>query len=306
MPLLYEKPSERLAVELGDVKISASELIDHIKTANVPLPSEFPEKLLLEIAGSLIELPDGTARGCREPLLFAQEKLAAIRGEYIGREDADSSYSEDTAPRPLRREPLDQKLVALMSSVSTALQAANREMAVLPEYEELFDRPVEPPRDGSVSRLGRMVRRGEKSLATDRQELDEIRDPDSINADRLRRRLTDALSLNRLARTELGMRRIVPSWLLRISSTLREYPKLIVAASSVMRASADIADWAHDKWSKYNDKLFRVGTELVREISSDLARYGSDLEEYRKNQTDGLPASTFSHRAARDLILNGK
>jgi hypothetical protein len=193
-----------------------------------------------------------------------------------------------------------------MSSVSTALQVANREIAASLETEALPDPAVEPPRDGSSKRVSNTVRKGQKRLSAQRDELDGMRVEGSANADRLRRRLTDAMLLNRVASAELAMPKIVPAWLSRIGSALREYPKLIIAASAAMKVSADIADWAHDKWSKYNNKLFKLGTEMIREISTDLSRYGRDLDEYRKRGQSSATRSSFSNREARNLILSGK
>src|SRR5262249_12511469 len=139
-----------------------------------------------------------------------------------------------------------------------------------------------------------------------RDELDGMRVEGSPNADRLRRRLTDAMSLNRVASTELGMPKIVPAWLSRIGAALKEYPKLLVAASAAMRVSADVADWAHDKWTRYHNKLFKLGTEMIREISFDLSKYANDLEEYRKHGRPKPTTSGFSNWAARELILSGK
>jgi hypothetical protein len=120
------------------------------------------------------------------------------------------------------------------------------------------------------------------SLSADRDELDQIRLPGSANADRLRRRLTDALSLNRIALSELALPKVAPAWLRRLGETLRDYPRLIVIASDAIKAAADVADWAHHRWAEFEAKLFSVTTETLRLIAADLANFSVNLKNSNK------------------------
>jgi Leucine-rich repeat (LRR) protein len=97
----------------------------------------------------------------------------------------------------------------------------------------------------------------------------------------------------------------------KIGSALREYPRLIALAAGAMKVTADIADWAHDKWSRYQEDLFKSGTRLIRDVSNDISQYAIDLEEYRKN----LAASQARRRThdeniawadLRQIIIEGK
>jgi hypothetical protein len=74
MALYYDKPSDRLATELIEVKQDADRLIFYLENINFPLSPQFPKKTLLDISKLLLDIPEATAHGCREPLLFAQEK----------------------------------------------------------------------------------------------------------------------------------------------------------------------------------------------------------------------------------------
>ena len=107
------------------MRSDAAALADFFKQLNAPLPENFPKAAVLEIATALRELPDGTARGCLRPLSESQSQLAAIRSQHILHEEHGSPTSEAVQP-PLRGEPIDQRLRNLISSVSTALQTANR------------------------------------------------------------------------------------------------------------------------------------------------------------------------------------
>lgn len=314
MPLKYERPSDELANELAEVRADASELIVYIQKINIPFPDEFPAAKLVELANLLIELPDGTARGCREPLLFAQEKLAAIRGTYIGRdEDQPKGFGSEAAPRPQRRDALDIRLTSLMSSVSTALQVANREHNLELEIEGSPEPTVEPPDKAPIERINVIVQESEAKLGTNRDQLDGMSVPGSLNADRLRRRLTDAIALNRLASAELRAPRIVPAWLKRIGNALREYPKVILTAASAIKLTADIADWAHDKWSRYTDEVFKLGTKLIRDVANDISQYAQSLDEYRRAQIAAARAKSLTAPTPyiawpnlREIIIQGR
>jgi hypothetical protein len=308
MSLPYESPSEDLAAELDEVRRDAVAVLQHLERGiNAPLPKVFPRKLLTEIVASLIEIPNGTAHGSRETLLYAHVKLRTIRGDHI-RVDQSSDIMDPEAPQPLRGEPLDDRLKALISSVSTAIHVANRiglENLDIEDGEEPTV-PVTP----NAKELKRQTLQFGKRLSSRRTELDSIAIPGSENVDRLRRRLTDALLLNRLAHSELSSSRIMPIWLSRLGSSLREYPKLIIVAAQGVAVAADIAEWAHDKWSKFNDELFKVGIHALKDVAADIERLGSRLEIARQRQVralsdgSGLP-SEFNMDEVYELILAG-
>jgi hypothetical protein len=248
MPLPYESPSDDLAAELDEVRRDADALLQHLERGiNAPLPKAFPKNLLAAIADSLIELPNGTAHGSRETLLYAHVKLRTIRGDHI-RVDQHSPVADPESPQPLRGEPLDDRLKALISSVSTAIHVANR---IGLEDSEDSDVSAEPtvPRPSTAKELKRKTSQVRKRLSSRRNELDSISIPGSTNIDRLRRRLTDALLLNRLAHSELSSPRIMPTWLNRLGNSLREYPRLIVVAAHSV-ASLETA-WSSRGNSRY-------------------------------------------------------
>jgi hypothetical protein len=308
MPLPYENPSDDLAAELDEVRRDAEALLQHLERGiNAPLPKAFPKNLLAAIAESLVELPNGTAHGSRETLLYAHVKLRTVRGDHI-RVDKHSPVTDPESPQPLRGEPLDDRLKALISSVSTAIHVANRIGLEATDVEVGAEPTV--PRPSTAKELKRKTSQVGKRLSSHRNELDNISIPGSTNIDRLRRRLTDALLLNRLAHSELSSPRIMPTWLDRLGKSLREYPRLIVVAAHSVAVAADIADWAHDRWSKFNDDLFKVGTNLLKDVATDIEQFGNRLELARQQQMRALSKdpelpSGFDMAEVYRMILSG-
>lgn len=233
MALSYVAPTPELAIELSEVRADAAALVQVFVQLNAPLPDSFPKEAVIEVASALQQLPDGTAHGCLRPLNEVQSQLAAIRSQHIVHDDHSNLTSEQERPPLFRGEPVDQKLRALMSSVSTALQTANRLETEEPEPEKP-EAAVEAPRALPIKPLIEESTKAQRELQEERLELDGVRTPTSRHADILRRTLTDALVLNWLGRGELLMRRIVPARLRRIGGTLREYPTLIRQAAEVI------------------------------------------------------------------------
>jgi hypothetical protein len=234
MPLPYSAPTPELAVELEEVRADAAALFEVFKHLNAPLPDTFPKTATLEIASALRELPDGTARGCLRPLTEAQAQLATIRSQHIVHEEKDRlTWGEDGPPPLFRGERIDQHLRNLMSSVSTALQTANRIAAEEPEPEEP-QAGIQPSDTASTESVVRHSLEAQKELQSERHELDQLRRSDSEHADTLRRQVTDALVLNWLGRGELRMPRIISARLRRIAVALREYPTLLQQSAKLM------------------------------------------------------------------------
>jgi Leucine-rich repeat (LRR) protein len=309
MPLPYSAPPPDLAVELSEVRADASALVDFFRQLNTPLPENFPKNAVLEIANALRELPDGTARGCLRPLSESQSQLAAVRSQHILHEDLGSVDQNENSPSPLRGEPIDQRLRNLMSSVSTALQTANRLAAE--EWEpESPEAGTSPPSDDSTNSLVRQSVETQKELEHERREFDALRKEGSSQADTLRRRLTDALILNWLGRGELRMPQIVAARLRRIASTLRDYPNLLEQSAQLISTGIDVAEYAFDKWHLLKARMFKAGTQTIREIADDFASYSKRLET-RRHEGPAVaqlpqPPEDFDIFRATEMIHAGK
>jgi Leucine-rich repeat (LRR) protein len=312
MPLQYNPPPSDLAIELEEVRADASALEEFFKQLNAPLPDNFPKTSVLDLASALRELPEGTARGCLRPLAEAQSQLAAIRSQHILHEDKSHPQSDESSPAPLRGEPIDQRLRDLISSVSTALQTANR----LSGEEWGVEAPeagVSPTTDGAAESLVRQSIEVNKELGQERKELDSIKNKASQQADILRRKITDTLVLSLLGRVELRMPRIVVTRLRRLANTLREYPTLLEQSAELIVQGADVADYAYDKWHSLKEKIFKVGTQTIREIAEDLRSYSQRLDQKRRAAVvvqqlpeTPEPPEDFNIYAATAMIHEGK
>ena len=306
MPIGYDTPPNELAVELEEVRADATVLASVFDQLNAPLPESFPKQAVIDIASGLRQLPDGTARGCLRPLNEAQAQLAAIRSQHIEHE---ASFQPNQETPPLfRGEPVDQRLRALMSSVSTALQTANR-LAADEQEPEAPEAGIVPPADTPAKGLIEKTVQTQKELEAERRDLDALKMPDSAHADSLRRRLTDALILNWLGRGELRMRRIVSARLQRIGDALREYPALLQRSADLISKGADVADYAYDKWHVLKKRIFEAGTVTIREVADDIANYARRLEAKRR-RIDIAPPPTeppadFNLERAATMIHRG-
>ena len=144
----------------------------------------------------------------------------------------------------------------------------------------------------------------------ERKEFDALRNIDSPEADTLRRRLTDALVLNWLARGELRMPRIVAARLRRIAAALREYPALLEQSAQLIGRGVDVAEYAYDKWHLLKERMFKAGTQTVREIADDFANYAKRLEARRREDTAAAqlpkPPDDFDIYHATAMIHAGK
>jgi Leucine-rich repeat (LRR) protein len=279
MALIYTAPTPELAVELNEVRADAAVLADVFSQLNAPLPEDFPKDAVLELAAALHALPNGTARGCLRPLNEAQSQLATIRSQHIRHDHPEEGWDVDRPPL-FRGEPVDQRLRGLMSSVSTALQTANSLAADEPELE-VPEAGDEPPGDASTAQLIQKSSKAQQELEGERRELDSLHIK-SDHADTLSRRLTDTVILNQLGRGELRLPRIVSARLRRIANTLRDYPALLQKAAELITAGTHFADYAHEKWSSLETRLFNAGTTTIREIADDLTNFARKLEANRK------------------------
>jgi Leucine-rich repeat (LRR) protein len=230
---------------------------------------------MIEIVSGLRELPDGTARGCLRPLAEAQAQLATVRSEHIIHESPIDP--ESNVPPLFRGELIDQRLRHLMSSVSTALQTAHRLSMEEPKPDAPEER-IASPRDATTIRLIESSEALEKDASQSRNEFDIIRNPNSEHADTLRRRLTDVIVLNSVGRAEIRMAQITTARLKRIAAAMREYPAAIKQAAHLIKVGADFADYAQQKWSSFEERLFRIGTNTIREVAEDIRRFAERLE----------------------------
>src|ERR1700722_480071 len=253
MPLRYTRPDEGLYRELREVARDALALEESLTIGlNYELPSDFPRDQLLDIVRSLAQLPGGTAEGCHPALLYARNRLPAIRREHLIIEDPFqvTDDDDDAVPPLVRGDFLDGQLRLLIASVTTALDEYRRLAG-----EDIEDELPDPGIVASDDLVDRVVGESEAievSLAEAVETISTSTKQDSERADTLKRQISDGRGLNRLARAELRMPKTVVSWYRWIVDALKDYPTLIRRTADEMKAGSDIAEVAYDRWNDFH------------------------------------------------------
>jgi hypothetical protein len=300
--LLVGPPPPELARELEQVRSRARGLSDYLRSANAPLPEDFPKADILAIAAEMAELPDGTAQGCLSPLEYADTRLADIRSLHFSADVPPHLLTGDHPPALTREEGLDRDLSGLMVAVATARRVANRIAATEPE-----ERPPEPSvRRETGSGLEEAESKGarlEQDLTKAREEFDKVARPSSERADQFRRTLTDARVVAGLSRVELAQENIIPAWLRRFGGWLSDYPTRLEDTGRALEVSVDVVETVHGGWRKYSRRLTDALYSSVREFAADLQGLGRRLSEPRQTT---VPVASFAISKVRPKLLAGQ
>jgi len=279
MPLQHTSPTPTLATELDEVASNAQELIEVLRRGlNVPLPAEFPQDQLIDICATLVQLPEGTAEGCRAPLEYARKRLPSIRREHIA---ADRPQGGEDAPLLVRGARLDQKLATLISSVSTALDAYGR----LAADETGADFKPEAGIKASKTTVDDVVasaRDLDVGLGDAQETVKEVAQPDSTQVDNLQRQLQDARGLTQLTSAEVRMPRVVPGWLRSTVDALKSYPDLIRRSMTGLQVGADVAEVWVDRWHEFKHESVRFLFEQFRKATKAGERTADILDRQQK------------------------
>ncbi len=305
MALEHTRPPESLAIELREVARDANALVEVFNRGfNFPLPSEFPKDQLIDICKSLVQLPEGTAEGCRAPLDYARHRLPAIRREYILSEEL--SARTESAPALTRGETLDLRLGTLISSVTTALDEYRRLAAEEAITESKPEASIAPP-EGAIADATIEAANLDSNIADAQANVEAVARPESRPADDLKRQLRDARGLNRLAFAEIRMPRVVVSWLRKSVDALKEYPDLIRTTTSGLRIGTDIIGIGLERWHEIERDLGRFVVDQMHRTWDALDKVADVLETRRRkgSGTAKLP-DDFDLDVARKLILEGK
>lgn len=282
MALSYARPNETLARELREVARDATGLIEALTNRpNFILPPDFPKDQLIDIGHSLVGLPGGTAEGCRASLEYARNRLPAIRRAYILSEELDLlSSNPDVSPPLVRGALVDQRLRDLIASVTTALDEYRREAAEDAE-EDTTPQETISASAGTVDPAVAQSTRLESRLAEAKVTVAETTNPDSVNAENLLRQISDARGLNRIARTELVMPRIVVHWYRRTVHALRDYPRLIKKTATDLKDGADILHVGVERWHDFKRNSTTFLFDEFKKTCDSFVVVGTKLDELK-------------------------
>jgi DNA-binding SARP family transcriptional activator len=285
VPLGYIQPTDGLARELREVAHDATALAAALQTGvNFELPPDFPKEQLLEIAGSLAQLPNGTAEGCRAALEYARNRLPAIRREHVLSEEIDLPADADARPQVLRNSLIDERLRHLIASTTTALDEYRRLVAEVPREEPPPEASIAIPADVAASAIAQSLTL-ESNLASAAKTVEVTSNPNSPRADSLKRQLHDGQGLNRLARAELRMSRVIVAWYRQVVDALRLLPSLIRHTANGLTLGADIAEMGFERWHDLRANLTKTLFDEFRKTSRTLVAVADRLEKQRHRST---------------------
>lgn len=313
--LPYKKPPTAIARELEEVADRARMFQQAVRDFNVPLPPEFPRSQLLAIAQALIDLPNGTAEGCRTPLWYARERLSAIRKSHFVQEDtAPGAADLDRAPPIKRESSLDEMLGRLMYSISTAISVVNELAAdAAEEHDDIGARVTRLPNDPQIERTIAQAQKLDRELFGAYETTRDVTRDGSVAADNFQRQIMDAGGLSRLAQAELRMAEIVPRWCRRIGAAIEDYPNLLRTSARAIELSADVIETAVSRWNKLTDDLARITFKHLRLFANDIQIVADKLERQRVSGShlfatgrQGVPPPGFDLEKVHEMLRRGE
>ncbi len=280
---------------------------------NIPLDS-FPSEQLKQICIALAHLPKGTAEGCREPLVYARNRLPAIRREHVLPTKHRTAADDDSQPLVSRGERLDQQLTVLLASVATALDQYQTELrSKLPDAVEQ-ETAVDPARISSfpavISKSEALDPVLEEAIVSSSQLAGEC----VPSADQLGRQLTDAKTHNQTARAEAQMPTVRVSWYQAIVAKIPKIGEHIERTGEVIEKIADGIETVdnaskplRDFWSKAKRKQFKHAVEMLRDVGQGFKSFGQELTALQnKSASPANRPDDFDLEKVHEMILAGQ
>ena len=305
-------PPPALARELDEVAAAALAFGEAIRVAN-ELPPEFPKAPVLMIAAALAELPKGTGEGAYEPLIYARNRLTALRREFILTEAATREGSaEGEGPPPLTRGlAIDLTLTRVVADVSTALDA-HRAWASREEEgrEDVAGAVKIDPTAPDVAEVAARARETQKALEAGVDELRAIIEPGSVAGERLIRQTQDAAGVVGLGHAELEMKKVVPRWLRRLGAAIGDARNLMRKSARAIQMGVDIARPLERRWTEFQNTctgaIFDGLEGASRDITALADKWEGERAQARKPPQAATPDEAFTIGKARAMILRGE
>ncbi len=306
----YSRPPDSLMEELEEVARDSIALSNEIAKAN-HLPKDFPAQQLLELLKQLIELPKGTAEGCKTPLQYARQRIPAIRRSYIITEQ--KSAKQDTGgdePPPLTRGmAIDKRLTALIGSIATALDEYRRLVGATDiEIADTADSLPKADRENDIRSAEKLATEAEETLTKAEAEVERLTKPESKNADDLKRQMRDTKRLFGISRVELRMPDFISKWYRATVDVLADKPDLLRKTSNIIDKGTDLTEVGLESFSKLT-KSWRTGLyDALRCAASGLRDVADKWENEAKGDKllDAERQSDFDLEEIHEMVLRGE
>jgi Leucine-rich repeat (LRR) protein len=305
MPKLsYTAPPPSLLTELKEVASDASVLAIEISRAN-RLPLDFPRDQLQELLSELQSLPKGTAEGCRQPLEYTRARLPAIRRRFIQTEEQSREIhaDEEGSSALTRGMIIDIRIGALVNSVTTALDEY-RALAS-EEGDDTADTAASAQVDISSPEATEALaasKKAEHNIDLHVKKLQDIAEPSSV-ADDLKRQMSDASGLLRLARAELRMPDFVPKWYQKTINTIKDYPKILQKTAKGVKIGIDIARPLADAWSHFSHGFKHLVIDSIETAANGLLNVSQKWEAEKGDRMQEPPGNLLTPPTDLNLEL---
>jgi Leucine-rich repeat (LRR) protein len=294
---LFAEPDEELARALREVAQRAAYLIEVTEGQNADLPLNFPVDEFISTVRILTELPNGTQEGCREPLQHATNYLPEMRDLHFISEELEESNHKAALQRGAA---IDRAVEGLLVSVMTALVRYRRIARIKPIVEKL-EAPIAAPEIMTAEPIATATRL-ESQLSDARKEVEATPEPHSKPVEDLKRQLTDAIALSRLARIMLRMKAMIVTRYGRIVDALKNYPDLLERSFHAIRSGIDVGEEVAKRWHRFGENTVTFLADELRRTVDMLETVAIKLNLIAAGRHG---ARAFSQTEAQRLILNG-
>jgi formylglycine-generating enzyme required for sulfatase activity len=302
--LAYTTPPLSLLQELNEVAADAGMLAAELGKAN-RLPTDFPIQQMQELLEGLRALPTGTGEGSLKPLEIALSRLPAIRKKYFETEEQSRRLRNGEEAPPLTRGMvIDQRLGALISSITTALDEYRALASV--KADSATDTAPSITIDSSSNEIASAIedaKAAEQNLDVGAYVVERIAEPSSTNADNLKRQMRDVRGLLRLARVELRMPEFVPRWYRKTIDAIRDYPELLLRTSKGIQIGIDVARPLADAWNHFEHGFNHLVLDSIEQAAKGLAEVAQKWEVARTIPHD---AAFTPFSMIRDKLASGQ
>ncbi|MEM7042688.1 MAG: formylglycine-generating enzyme family protein [Pseudomonadota bacterium] len=251
-------------------------------------------------------LPDGTAEGCKEPLRFAEDRLAEIIRDHtqIDEEGAalgvDLAENPDAQPELTRGGHVEQAASLLISAITIARSEYLRQAGEM-EEDDPPERAIRPD-DAQAASLGELGQKAGEIRDEARIFQKELGNPEHFNStdavDELKRQGRDAETLLDVVRQAARQTAIVPSVLTRIGRVLARVPDAVVVTWEGLRVAVDLTELGIKHFSNFATEQLLLPFRHIRNFADDVELHVQQFKQRSKTPQQLLP--TQNHTDAGD------
>jgi formylglycine-generating enzyme required for sulfatase activity len=303
MSLPFEKPDPSLLRELRAVARRAGEFERALEESNI-LPEDFPKEDARALIVTLEALPDGTAEGCKEPLRFAEDRLAEIVRDHILIEDDEEGAAPDAdlpedpdAPPELTRGGRVEQAASLLISAITIARSEYFRQAGEAEEDEPPERGITPNAQQAET-LGELDARGREVQAEARDLQAELDNPEHFNAtdavEDLKRQSKDAETHIDLVRQTARQPVVRPSTLARLGGVIRKIPDAMEATGRGLQKGIDVLEPFANQWfNQIPTDIYNLVLKQLRLFADNVGAAGKVLKGDGPSKPSWTPGHIF-------------